>query len=158
MLAVGPAWAADEPASTAPAATTTAPAGVATSDVAGAAREYYTSDDGRTYFADKPRATPFMRAGQSVVQAVVCFDPADKQRRWVGYLERVKPEFHAAYDEAIKSGGHLNPQWFEVKRPGDAGWIALCDADGKTTAGAEAVTSVRLPNGAPASRLNDSGP
>lgn len=120
---------------------------------------YYTVDDGKTFFAAKLQAPPIEHGGQQAVRAMV-FSSDGGKTKFVGYLMRFTPQGKAAADLALSDpkyrGGPLGGQ--EVKRPGDAQWVAGGNlgkpvapvkgaAAGKTY---QQVISVTAPGGGPA--------
>ena len=119
---------------------------------AGSGDAYFSTDDGKTYFADKlTKLPPFDKDGKPAYRAHV-FECGGK--RVVGYLSRYRPEAIAALEEAAASRGTGKPPrnaaalaavgtyGLEVKRPGDAFWVSQADARRAT-----AVRVFRCPDG-----------
>ena len=99
---------------------------------------YYTTDDGKSYFADSAlKIPPFDKGGKPAARAHV-FECGGK--REVGYLSRYTPEAIRALEEAKASRGTGKPPpnpgrlatigttGMEVKRPGEATWVKQSDA------------------------------
>ena len=100
---------------------------------------YYTTDDGKTYFADDVnKVSPFDHNGQEAVRAYV-FSCDNKSTQFVAYLERMTPEAKKKLEESRAKaadpsapGGPGGPggmemeflmmEGMEVKKPGDANW------------------------------------
>jgi len=98
-------------------------------------KEWYTTDDGQTWFKDSNRKVPpFDHGGKEAVLAKV-FECHGKQ--FVGYLKRYKPEgkrrmdeYRAAEDAGKPTDGIniAGTDWqFEFKRPGEKEWTASLD-------------------------------
>jgi hypothetical protein len=81
---------------------------------------YFTVDDGKTYFAaSTANIPPFDHEGKQAVRAYV-FDCGGK--RFVGYLERYKPEARQAkLDKKATPATQIYGR--ELKRPGDSTWV-----------------------------------
>jgi hypothetical protein len=81
---------------------------------------YFTIDDGKTYFAaSTANIPPFDHQGKQAVRAYV-FDC--KGTKFVGYLERYKPEARQAkLDKKATPATQIYGR--ELKRPGDAAWV-----------------------------------
>jgi hypothetical protein len=99
----------------------------------GVGRQFYTDDDGKTWFADAAgKAVPYERGGKTVVMAEV-FEV--KGRQFVAYMRR----HTAASLEAMKKqtatvkGSAINYR-MEYKKPGDTKWR---DIEGDVKAMAE---------------------
>lgn len=89
---------------------------------------YYTVDDGKTFFADKRQATPFMKDGKEAVQAMVFTCGAEPP--FVGYLLRWPPGAREKYEAHIKNpqaAMSMPPGGEEVKRVGEKEWVAAFD-------------------------------
>ena len=114
---------------------------------------YYTTDDGKNWFADDPqRVTPFDHKGKSAVRAHV-FRGADG-REFVGYLTRHTPQA-AEVIRRVQARKPTDPPptpaemgvvlgGREFKRPGDAKWIPQKDP------AVQQITAVTAPDGSPA--------
>jgi hypothetical protein len=98
---------------------------------------YFSTDDGKTFFADSAtKLPPFDKDGKPAYRAHV-FECGGK--RVVGYLSRYRPEAIAALEEAAAARGTGKPPrnaaalasvgtWgLELKRPGDPVWISQAD-------------------------------
>jgi hypothetical protein len=104
----------------------------ATGDVQDA-RGFFSSDDGKTWFADEAKnVPPFTKGGKEAVRAHVYRCPDGKQ--FVVWLERYTPESKKQLEAALnaKAGGPPSlptdaPQ-VEVKLPGAATWVRSTDA------------------------------
>ena len=101
--------------------------------------EYYTADDGKTFFAaGEDNIPPFDYGGQQAVRAHVFRCGSDT---FVGYLERFTPKFHdvvvarGVTPEALRYGR-------EMKKPGEAQWHAVTDVATDVK-----LTTVTCPNG-----------
>ena len=118
----------------------------------GPGKLYYTTDDGKTFFADSAlRLPPFDKGGKPAVRAHV-FECGGE--RVVGYMSRYTPEAIRALEEAKASRGTGKPPpnpgrlatigttGLEVKRRGDATWVRQSDM-----ARATAVRVFRCPDG-----------
>ena len=81
---------------------------------------YFTIDDGKTYFtASTANIPPFDYQGKQAVRAYV-FECSGK--RFVGYVERYKPEARQAkLDKKATPATQIYGR--ELKRPGDATWV-----------------------------------
>jgi hypothetical protein len=121
----------------------------AAAPVAGA-RAFFSVDDGKTWFADDAtKLPPFDKAGKQAVRAYVY--RSGNGTEFVNYLERFKPEARRALEDASRPDP--NPKvppnqaaiqsayigGREVKRPGDANWIAT--ANSRDAAQVQAVKS-----------------
>jgi hypothetical protein len=104
----------------------------------GEGRAFFTTDDGKTFFADRnTRLAPFEKDGKQAVRAHV-FECGGQ--RVVGYLSCYRPEAIRATQEpkAARDAGQPppNPQALAavgtagllLKRPGDPGWVSQADA------------------------------
>jgi hypothetical protein len=99
---------------------------------AGAAKAYFSDDDGKTYFADDARkVAPFDHNGKQAVKANVyrC-----NGKEFVNHLERYTPEMRKKAEEAMAGDrsvkdptimATVQQQGLEVKRPGDKDWTKL---------------------------------
>lgn len=85
---------------------------------------YYTVDDGKTFFeAPGSDVPPFDYGGKTAVQAHV-FECGG--RRFVGFMSRYTPEARqAVIDKKITPQMRVSGR--QVKRPGDADWVAGTD-------------------------------
>jgi hypothetical protein len=117
------------------------------------AKAFFTIDDGKTWFTDDAaKLPPFEKDGKQAVLALVyrCADGTE----FVNHLERFKPDARQALEKAsvADTAGNDKPDQNairnaytggrEVKRPGDARWIASSNYRE-----ASQVTAVRCPNG-----------
>ena len=114
----------------------------------GSAKQYFTDDDGATYFADlATKVPPFDHNGKQAVRAQV-FQCGDG-KPFVGVLQRYTKDAKAKLEKAQsgKGGGDLledvDITGLEVKKPktGDAGWVLQGTAKGG------AVAKVTCPDG-----------
>jgi hypothetical protein len=101
--------------------------------------DYFTVDDGKTYFAaGDDNIPPFDHDGQPAVRAHV-FQCGSQT--FVGYLERYIPKYH---DYVVAHG--LTPDAIrigrEIKKPGEAQWHAVTDVATDVK-----LTTVKCPNG-----------
>jgi hypothetical protein len=100
---------------------------------------YYTDDDGKTFFAaSSANVPPFDHNGQQAVRAYV-FKCGGQQ--FVGYLERFTPRYH---DAVVAHGETPESVRFgrEIKNPGEAKWHAVTDL-----ATENKLTDVHCPSG-----------
>jgi hypothetical protein len=92
---------------------------------------YYTTDDGKTFFAeDQLHETPFQKDGAEAVRAwrYTCGDSKDMK---VAYLERNTAEFRKQLETAKKANQPMDPMIiveqgdaiYEVRKPGTTQWI-----------------------------------
>jgi len=101
--------------------------------------DYFTVDDGKTYFAaGEDNIPPFDYGGQQAVRAHV-FQCSGKT--FVGYLERFTPKFHDAVVANGITPGALR-YGREIKKPGEAQWHAVTDVPTEVK-----LTTVQCPNG-----------
>ena len=118
----------------------------------GEGKAYFTTDEGKTFFADRnTKLPPFDKDGKPAYRAHVFRCGGN---RVVGYLSRYRPEAIAALEEAAAARGTGKPPrnpaalaavgtyGLELKRPGDAAWVNQAD-----TARATAVRFFRCPDG-----------
>lgn len=116
---------------------------------------YYTTDDGKTYFADDVnKVVPFEKDGKEAVRCHVytCSDG----KPFVAYLERLSKEAKPKYEAALKAQQNQDPnsnapagpdpeqiamEGTEVKRPGDTKWLLRHQPE------AEKVTQINCPDG-----------
>jgi hypothetical protein len=101
---------------------------------------YYSTDDGKTFFElGSENLAPFDYKGQPAVRAYV-FDCGGT--KFVGYLERYKPEARAK----LLAGKDVTPQvqisGRELKKPGETKWISSGDF-----ASVAKVANVKCPDG-----------
>ena len=95
---------------------------------------FFTTDDGKTWFADDAtRLPPFQPDGKEAVRAHV-FE-CDDGKRFVNHLERFTPERRKLMEEAARARKEGKPlprpaaagqtvMWGqEVKKPGDKEWV-----------------------------------
>jgi hypothetical protein len=99
----------------------------------GVGRQFYTDDDGKTWFADAAgKAVPFERGGKTVVMAEV-FEV--KGRPFVAYMRRYTPaSLEAMKKQATTVRGAALNYRMEYKKPGDSKWR---DIEGDVKAMAE---------------------
>lgn len=105
-------------------------AGVASGD----AKQYFTIDDGKTWFEDSySKLTPFDKDGKQAVVAHVYRD-VDNKQDFVAYMSRLTPEGRKIAEERAKRAaagefgsveGIIIPM--EYKRPGEAAWLKGTD-------------------------------
>jgi hypothetical protein len=101
--------------------------------------DYFTADDGKTFFAaGEDNIPPFDYGGQQAVRAHV-FQCGSQT--FVGYMERFIPKFH---DYVVAHG--ITPEALrfgrEIKKPGEAQWHAVTDVATEVK-----LTTVVCPNG-----------
>lgn len=110
-------------------------------------KAWYTTDDGKTYFADDAeKLPPFDHEGK---QAAMCYVyRVNKSQPWVAYLMRLTPEGKRLQEKQIR-GERLaaeerekRPQTIEVKKPGAGEWVKMDDPR------AMEIVDVRAPDGA----------
>jgi hypothetical protein len=100
---------------------------------------YYTTDDGKTYFAeDQMKDTPFDHNGQKAVRAwlYTCGDSKDKK---LLYLEQYTPMFQKQLADAKAKNQPMDPMIiaeqgdaiYEVRKPGQKNWILKSSAAGQ---------------------------
>ena len=105
----------------------------ASNELPQAAKAWYTTDDGKTWFADELTKTPpFSKDGKTAVRAYVFRAPDGTE--FVGFLERYTPEGKRAVEAAwtlppeqqgtdpTMAGGSDQT---EVKKPGQANWVPV---------------------------------
>jgi len=105
---------------------------------AGSGKAYFSTDDGRTFFADPlTKLSPFDKGGRPAYRAHV-FECGGK--RVVGYLSRYRPEAIKALEDAAAARGTGKPPanaaalasvgtyGLELKRPGDPFWVSQADS------------------------------
>jgi hypothetical protein len=100
-------------------------------------RDYYTVDDGETWFVDEVnKATPFDHGGKPAVGARL-FTCDGGKTRFVGYLEKLPDGAVDAYRSRMHVSAADVPEADEVaavigslvKRKGDAQWVPSSDAE-----------------------------
>ncbi len=99
----------------------------------GVGRQFYSDDDGKTWFADTAgKPVPYERGGKTVVMAEV-FEV--KGRQFVAYMRRHTPASLEAMKKqtATVKGAAMNYR-MEYKKPGDSQWR---DIEGDVKAMAE---------------------
>jgi hypothetical protein len=115
---------------------------------------FFTSDDGKTWFADEmTKIPPFDKDGKQAVIAHVY--RSTNGRTFVNHLERFTPDAKRALEKAQVSDptGKTRPDQIAIqnaytagrqfKRPGEANWVNAANFKD-----AAQVTSVRCPDGA----------
>lgn len=86
---------------------------------------YFTTDDGRTFFAaSSENWAPFDHEGKQAIAAQV-FECDGK--RFVGYLERYTSEARKTLLSQKHTSPELETYGKELKRPGDTNWIKASD-------------------------------
>jgi hypothetical protein len=105
------------------------------------AQMYYTSDDGKTWFADAwEKVPPFDHGGAQAVRCYV-FKTASSGP-FAGYLETYTPAVHDRLTGVVQSPLPLDvPSGTLVKRPGDKNWVPMVSPAGQK------ITSVKPPDG-----------
>lgn len=89
---------------------------------------WFTTDDGKTFFAGEfKEVAPFTRGGKEWLQAVVISCDGGKTKQ-VGWLVRFPPEAKARADAILKAGGGMLTG-DEVKLPGDPEWFGDLDVN-----------------------------
>ena len=114
-------------------------------------REFYSDDDGKTFFEDeRTKVPPFDRNGKPAYRARV-FTCDGGKTKFVGWLERYTPEAKKMIEERAKNaaGAPLlmeDQTGLQFKKPGtgDKGWVSAGEA---ATMG---LREVNCPNGTPA--------
>jgi hypothetical protein len=106
---------------------------------AGAAKAYFSDDDGKSYFADDAKKIPpFDHNGKQAVKANV-YRCGGKE--FVNHLERYTPEAKKKAEAAVADAramkdptimSSIQQEGLEVKRPGEAKWVKLADAKSQT--------------------------
>jgi hypothetical protein len=94
-------------------------------------RTFYTIDDGKTWFDDEAnKIPPFDAKGGQAVRCYV-FRCGEKGNKFVGYLERYKPDAATKMAELMKKGSEdpmameqVQMTGMEIKKPGDAKWVS----------------------------------
>jgi hypothetical protein len=106
-----------------------------------ATQSYYTTDDGKTWFADDVnKIAPFEKDGKVAVRAYVYKCPGGKP--FISHLERFTPEAKKTLEAAQKKNDLTNPtlmedvlmNGIEVKKPGSdlvKGWTKSSTQVGK---------------------------
>lgn len=94
------------------------------------AKQYYTTDDGKTWFADDySKLAPFDKDGKQAVVAHVYRD-LDNKQEFVAFMSRLTPEGKKIAEERARKAaagdfgaieGAVVPM--EYKRPGEAAWV-----------------------------------
>jgi hypothetical protein len=104
-----------------------------------ATEAYFTTDDGKTWFADDvKKVPPFDKDGKQAVRAYVYRCAGGEP--FISHLERYTPEGKKALEQAMKQNDPNNPALMEevilngvqVKKPGsDAvkGWVKMSNLD-----------------------------
>jgi hypothetical protein len=105
------------------------------------ARMYYTTDDGKTWFADAwEKVPPFDHDGAQAVRCYVFKTPTSGS--FVGYLETYTQAAHDYLSGAMNSPVPVDTtKGTLVKRPGDKNWVSTASPAG------EKVKDVKPPNG-----------
>jgi hypothetical protein len=88
--------------------------------------EFYSDDDGKTWFIDEAsKLPPFDHEGKMAVQAAVFRYDDDKQ--FVAYLEKFsdaqRSEIEAAIAAHPNEASHWRQSPMEAKKPGDSKWV-----------------------------------
>ena len=95
---------------------------------------FFTSDDGKTWFADKAtNVPPFTKDGKEAVRAYVY--RASDGTEFVGYVERYNPLAKQSIERALALPVEQQTEdpylaaadGLQVKKPGDATWIGATD-------------------------------
>ena len=114
-------------------------------------KEYFSDDDGKTFFEDdRTKVPPFDRNGKPAYRARV-FTCDGGQTKFVGWLERYTPQAKKMIEDQVKSAGSgpllLEDQsGLQIKKPGtgEKGWVSSSDVSTMQ------VRDVQCPNGSPA--------
>jgi hypothetical protein len=109
--------------------------------IASEMQRYYTTDDGRTWFADSQgQVPPFDHNG---LPAVICLVfKASTSAPFAGYLEKYTPQMHDEMTGVARPSGPVIPDSGAlVKRPNDKNWFPLGSAAGRT------IVLVKSPDG-----------
>jgi hypothetical protein len=89
---------------------------------------WFTTDDGKTYFADEfTQVAPFTSGGKEHLQVVVLSCDGGKTKK-VGWLVRYPGEAKSRADNILKAGGGMLTG-DEVKMPGDTEWLGDLDVN-----------------------------
>jgi hypothetical protein len=102
---------------------------------------FYSSDDGRTWFADAvEKIPPFDHEGEPAVRCYVF--KTSSSAPFVGYMETYTQALHDQLAGLTKSPAPIDP-WSAtlVKRPGDANWVLEMSPPGQR------IVNVRAPGG-----------
>jgi hypothetical protein len=88
--------------------------------------EFYSDDDGKTWFIDDAsKLPPFEHEGKMAVQAAVY--RYDDGKRFVAYLEKFSDAQRSEIEAAIAAHPDEAPHWrqspMEAKKPGDSKWV-----------------------------------
>jgi len=118
------------------------------------ARQFFTVDDGKTWFADDAsKLPPFDKEGKQAVRAYVY--RSGKGKEFVNHLERFTPDARQAIESAnLNQTAKGSPKNLaaiqgaytagrELKRPGDAKWVTAANFRD-----AARITSINSPDGA----------
>jgi hypothetical protein len=95
----------------------------------GTPQEWYTIDDGKSFFADDVgKFPPFIYKGKPAYRCAV-WTCDDGKTKFVSHLERIPPEVKMMLDkmETKKAMVMFDPSTMEVKLPqtGDQGWVSI---------------------------------
>lgn len=102
---------------------------------------YYTTDDGKTWFADDiNKVPPFDHKGSPAVR-VYLFTCDGGKTEFVSYLQKYTDEAKKRLEEIQKAGPEQNPGMQEeiymtgvlVKKPGQTGWMRQMDPAAQET-------------------------
>ena len=100
---------------------------------------YYTTDEGKTYFADdQMHEVPFDHNGQQAVRAWLYTCGESKEKK-MGYLERYTAAFLKQVAQAKASKQPMDPMIiveqgdtiYEVKKPGPGNWVPKAGTTGQ---------------------------
>jgi hypothetical protein len=102
---------------------------------------YYTTDDGKTWFADAwEKVPPFDHDGQQAVRCYVYKTPSSGA--FAGYLETYTPAAHDYLSGSLNSPVPVDTtKGTLVKRPGDKDWVSTASLAGQK------IKDVKPPNG-----------
>jgi len=111
-------------------------------------KEYYSDDDGASYFADDMnKIAPFDHGGKQAVKCHVY--KCSSSGKFVGYLEKFNPVAKQRLDAAASKPGPPDPSLNMlmmtgtlVKKPGPGPWISIREAQKF-----QSVVNVTCPNG-----------
>jgi hypothetical protein len=124
---------------------------VAATNGAVGTKDYYSDDDGKTFFEDdRTKVPPYDHNGKTACRARL-FTCDGGKTKFVGWLERYTPEGKRMMEETIKraAGGPVlieDQTGLQLKKPrtGDKGWVTATDQS------VIRIRDVNCPNGTPA--------
>jgi hypothetical protein len=106
----------------------------------GPPKQYYSSDDGKTWFSDDPdKVTPFDHGGALAVSCFIFKCPGSEP--FAGYLQTFDRQTHDALLNPAGTPPGTSYSGILVKKPGDKVWVPI-----NTTKG-QGITNVQCPDG-----------